>query len=61
MFYILVDIATESRCMTFDSFTKAQDAYYRQWRAADGTIPWKIIYGEYTIDPATGNTKSEVN
>jgi hypothetical protein len=54
MFYILVDTATESRCMTFDSFQKAQAEYYRQWRAADGSIPWKIICGEYQVDPADG-------
>jgi hypothetical protein len=55
VFYILVDTETESRCMTFDSFSKAQAAYYQQWRAADGSIPWKIIYGEYAVDPMTGN------
>jgi|APFre7841882654_1041346.scaffolds.fasta_scaffold15258_9 hypothetical protein len=54
-YYILLDMETESRCMTFDSFTKAQEAYYRQWRLADGTIPWRIIYGEHVVDPKTGN------
>lgn len=54
MFYILVDTDSESRCMTFDSFQKAQAAYYRQWRAADGSIPWKIICGEYIVDPVDG-------
>jgi hypothetical protein len=55
MFYILVDTATETRCMTFDSFSKAQDAYYRQWRSQDGSIPWKIICGEYQVNPANGD------
>lgn len=55
MLYILVDLETESFCMTFDSFSRAQAEYYRQWRLADGSIPWKIIYAQYELDPVTGN------
>lgn len=55
MLYILVDLETESFCMTFDSFSRAQAEYYRQWRLADGSIPWRIISGEYVLNPATGD------
>jgi len=60
MYYVLVDLETESRCMTFDSFSKAQAEYYRQWRTADGTIPWKILYANHTVDPVTGSMLATV-
>ena len=53
-FYILVS-DEENTAMTFDSFSEAQTAYYRQWRLADGSIPWKIVSANYEVDPATGN------
>jgi len=52
--YIVVDLETESRCMTFDSFAPAQTAYFRQWRDKDGSIPWKIFHGDDVVDPNTG-------
>ena len=54
MHYILVS-DEENVAITFDSFAKAQTEYYRQWRLADGSIPWKIIHAQYELDPVTGN------
>jgi hypothetical protein len=58
MLYLLV--SDEENCaMTFDSFVKAQTAYYRQWRKNDGSIPWKILYADVEVDPVTGNRVTE--
>jgi hypothetical protein len=54
MYYILAS-DKENVDITFDSFAKAQRAYYLQWRLADGSIPWKIIHAQYELDPVTGN------
>ena len=54
MYYILVN-DDENTAMTFESFAKAQTAYYRQWRKNDGSIPWKILHAEHEIDPTNGN------
>jgi len=51
MYYVLVNIETQNSCVTFDSFAKAQAAYYRQWRRQDGSIPWRIVCAQYELDP----------
>jgi len=54
MYYILIN--DEENCaMTFDSFSRAQSAYYHQWRNNDGSIPWKILQADYEINAADGN------
>ena len=55
MFYILVHDEYQT-AHTYDSFIKAQEAYYRQWRRQDGTIPWSIleVNAEVKVDPETG-------
>jgi len=55
MYYVLVNIETQNSCVTFDSFAKAQAAYYRQWRRQDGSIPWRIVCAQYELDPRNGH------
>lgn len=58
MYYILVD-DRDTQVQTFDSFVKAQAAYYRQWWRHDGSVPGKLIYGEYQVDPQSGGMMGE--
>ena len=54
MHYILIH-NRDNRVITTDSFTAAQRAYYYQERGRNGNIPWKIIHGEYLVDPRSGS------
>jgi len=37
-----------------ETFLAAQSFYFRQQRLSDGSIPWRIVYNEYLIEPGTG-------
>jgi hypothetical protein len=58
MYYILVN-DQDNQVQTFDSFVKAQVAYYRQWRRQDGSLPGKLIYAELHVDPQSGEVVGE--
>ena len=44
----------ENRWESFDDLASAQRCFYLKWRDDDGSIPWKMFYGDYEIDPANG-------
>ena len=45
----------EARRISARDFREAQRTYFYQWRDDDGSIPWRIFYGDYEISPTTGN------
>ena len=54
MLYRLEHIQDHRTIFAMD-FRQAQRTYYYQWRNDDGSIPWRIFYGDYEISPTTGN------
>jgi hypothetical protein len=53
MTYVLLH-DTENLTESFVDLKSAQRSFYRKWRLDDGSIPWRMFYGEYQLDPATG-------
>lgn len=45
----------EARLISARDFREAQCAYFYQWRDDDGSIPWRMLCGEYEINPCNGN------
>ena len=54
MMYVVEHLINNTQ-QSFETFEQAQKNYYYQWRNDDGSIPFKITYGDYDICPKTGN------